>query len=205
LEGYWRLDGNSDDAAGTAHATPTGITYAAGKLSSGAVFAGTTSKIDTPVSSAFGDFTACAWFICNTTINYQRVLDKAYDVGFWLGRNASNATQWGGGVCETSGPYGIFAEFNPNGNWNHIISIRRGSTHELWANGVLANSNTVTTNPLSTHRLAIGAWAQNHGGANPAQYFQAGTIDEVGIWSRALSVEEIANLYDGGDGLSYPF
>jgi hypothetical protein len=33
----------------------------------------------------------------------------------------------------------------------------------------------------------------------------AGTFDEIGFWSRALSSEEILMLYNGGTGLSYPF
>jgi hypothetical protein len=32
-----------------------------------------------------------------------------------------------------------------------------------------------------------------------------GQIDEVGIWSRALSSTEVTKLYNGGAGLQYPF
>ncbi len=32
-----------------------------------------------------------------------------------------------------------------------------------------------------------------------------GETDEIGIWNRSLSSEEIESLYNGGDGLTYPF
>ena len=33
----------------------------------------------------------------------------------------------------------------------------------------------------------------------------AGSIDEAGIWSRALSGTEITELYNAGAGITYPF
>jgi hypothetical protein len=33
----------------------------------------------------------------------------------------------------------------------------------------------------------------------------SGLIDEVGIWSRALTGAEVTSLYNGGAGLQYPF
>jgi hypothetical protein len=32
-----------------------------------------------------------------------------------------------------------------------------------------------------------------------------GTIDEIGVWNRALTAAEVATLYNSGAGLSYPF
>jgi hypothetical protein len=32
-----------------------------------------------------------------------------------------------------------------------------------------------------------------------------GLIDEVGIWSRVLTAAEIAILYNGGSGITFPF
>jgi hypothetical protein len=32
-----------------------------------------------------------------------------------------------------------------------------------------------------------------------------GSIDEVGIWKRALTADEVTTLYNSGDGLTYPF
>jgi len=51
----------------------------------------------------------------------------------------------------------------------------------------------------TTNALNIGA---NYLG-NTANY--NGIIDEVGVWSRALTSTEVSDLYNSGDGLTYPF
>ena len=48
------------------------------------------------------------------------------------------------------------------------------------------------------------AWLGTRGFGGASQYF-AGTIDEVGIWSRALTSTEVTSLYNGGAGFQYPF
>jgi len=35
--------------------------------------------------------------------------------------------------------------------------------------------------------------------------FFTGQIDDLSIWNRALSTEEMDRLYNGGNGLQYPF
>ncbi len=32
-----------------------------------------------------------------------------------------------------------------------------------------------------------------------------GIVDEVGLWSRALTIAEVTALYNAGAGLAYPF
>lgn len=69
------------------------------------------------------------------------------------------------------------------------------------------NATEESTSPVAsagsisagTNNARIGR-AANVAGA----YFQ-GRIDEVGIWSRALSGAEITQLYNSGNGLTYPF
>jgi hypothetical protein len=57
----------------------------------------------------------------------------------------------------------------------------------------------VTAFPDNTSPFSIGTWP-GIGGQN-----FLGEIDEVGIWSRALTSGEISDLYNSGSGLSYPF
>lgn len=40
---------------------------------------------------------------------------------------------------------------------------------------------------------------------NFAKRYFTGDVDEVGIWSRALTSAEVTTLYNGGNGLTYPF
>jgi len=43
-----------------------------------------------------------------------------------------------------------------------------------------------------------------YSGGTPEGFFD-GMIDEVGVWSRLLTSDEVTTLYNAGAGLSYPF
>jgi hypothetical protein len=143
------------------------------------------------LTNAFGDFTACLWFKASATIdNHERLIDKNYVNGFWIGRNGTGAPNlWGGGVRESVAPYGIFVTL-PDGQWNHICSIRSGTTHFIIGNGgAVSTSNTVSSSALSADTTALGTEY-----VSGVSFFD-GQIDDVRIYDRALSFAEVKSLY----------
>ena len=60
---------------------------------------------------------------------------------------------------------------------------------QIYVNGKLENSATTTLTPLASHTLVIGSLATTN-------YFTNGTIDEVMVWNRALSEQEINATYN---------
>lgn len=202
LIGYWKMDetsGNAIDSSGNNYTgTPTGTTVTSGKYGNARSFNGS-ERITTTNAQQLSDFTISVWFKDDgVTTAYERLVDKSYTGGFWLGRNGSTASSWGGGILEGSAPYGIFGTFT-DGQWNHMISIRRGTTHELYANGILVASNTVSSSLLDTTAIQIGNGTTNQGATS--------TIDEVRVYNRALSPAEVQALYNWAPGpiLYYPF
>ena len=86
-----------------------------------------------------------------------------------------------------------------DGNW-HFAAIRLTPTSfKIWLDGN-SNSQEGTFNSISpSSYFAIGSnW---DGGF----ILWNGQIDNVGIWGRGLSDGEIAELYNSGNGLEYPF
>jgi len=84
--------------------------------------------------------------------------------------------------------------------WQHVIMQWNTTTVEFWVNGdrkQQANvGNLVTEEVNGNHRLCNKA-------AGTANTF-LGIIDEVGIWNgTVLTPEQIADLYNGGDGITY--
>jgi hypothetical protein len=157
------------------------------------VFDGIEEYIDvSSISSISGDFTVGIWFYTTATsdIYYRRIVDFDYVTGFWLGRNG-NTNSWGGGILEGNAPYGIYLPFT-NGQWHYLVSIRNGSTHTLYGDGITSTtSNTVSTGNLSsTTKLLI---AREPGGAN--QFFN-GRIAQVQIYNRALTQQEVLQNYN---------
>jgi len=78
------------------------------------------------------------------------------------------------------------------GEWIYVVGTLNGTTLNLYFNGVLEGTGTFSgTRGSLTSDLAIGR-------RSGASYFK-GAIDEVRIYNRALSTEEVQDLYDGID------
>ncbi|MDT0650411.1 LamG-like jellyroll fold domain-containing protein [Autumnicola edwardsiae] len=71
------------------------------------------------------------------------------------------------------------------GQWNHFAFVRKGTSMSLFINGV----KDITTNSYWSGNFPIEAIGRGNAG------FFGGRLDEVKIWNRALSYEEIANNY----------
>lgn len=83
--------------------------------------------------------------------------------------------------------------------WYHVVGIRSGSNISLYVNNVLQQTTSATSDDLSNaNSLYFGA--RNTGSLD--RYFD-GIQDEIGVWTRALSAEEVSALYNSGSGLPY--
>ena len=92
--------------------------------------------------------------------------------------------------------------------WHHIATVYTGTTGQLedvsmYIDGVLVsvadlNTSTPVNTMLSTNKLSIGSRV----GVNTNVY--SGLMDEVGIWSRALSPAEIGQLASGAVPIPEP-
>lgn len=210
LSCYYKLDGNSNKSFGTNNGTDTSMTYGTGKIDQGAVFNGSTSKILVNDSADFtfgsSDFSCSVWIKRAVTGARQIFIGQSNSGGLngtisfiieasaanliiatvCVGSTASTATQATGTVNDT--------------NWHHIVLVRDSGTIRLYidgsANGTASISGTVND---SSNPFGIGV------GGSLASLLFNGTIDEVGVWKRKLDTTEITQLYNNGNGLSYPF
>lgn len=88
--------------------------------------------------------------------------------------------------------------------YNHIVITVNDNVAKGYFNGVL--EKTVTFNE-TIGQLGIKYLLGNDADGNNSLYAPYGAcIDEVGIWDRVLTDNEVAELYRAGnDGVSYPF
>jgi hypothetical protein len=80
------------------------------------------------------------------------------------------------------------------GTWNHMVVSYDGTTFKEHINGQLSREWPTTGLPLgdaNRQSLAVAAWPQHGFGYD-------GLIDELRIYSRALSADEVSRLYDPG-------
>ena len=155
-------------------------------------FDGTNDFVLTNYNIALTDFTFCLWFKAPDSTNdgADRLLDKNYALGMWLGKNTTGApNSWGGGVRESSAPYGIYLTLT-DGQWHFLASTRSGTTHTLYGDGISnTTSNTVSATALSTDNMTISS---GYGGG---EYFK-GNIAQTQIYNRALSASEVLQNFN---------
>jgi len=77
--------------------------------------------------------------------------------------------------------------------WSFVVGTYDGQELKLYVNGTLADNKTYTDNIThSTNDLLIGQ------GTGSSAYSWDGLIDEVSIWNRSLSAEQIREMYLAG-------
>jgi len=84
----------------------------------------------------------------------------------------------------------------PDSNWYHIVTTFNNGTAIIYRNGVSFTSKTMSVSAVSLSSTIQQIGARVVGGS--VGYF-GGTIDEVRIYNRALSAEEVRYHYNHGE------
>jgi hypothetical protein len=196
LVSYYKMEGNSTDFWGTNNGTDTSITYGTsyGKINQGASFNGSSSKITTSYTglSGMAAGTVNFWVFSSTlsTLTDKHVVAAdTYNHNNYCGISNTGKAFFG---MQTQGDL-AGATTLPNSTWVMLTFTWGPGGHQIFVNGSLDASNSNTA-----------AWDNNgqvmyFGAAVYSSYFP-GSIDEIGIWSKALSTQEISDLYNGGTG-----
>lgn len=213
LIGFWKMDETSGSSIGdllvTGKGTASGTNIATGKIGSARSFNGSTDYISIPsfrgVASG-SQISFGAWFNPSKIDNTQNIILDASVVPNVApvirleisGNNrintlVGNGSGWCSGFINTvmGGP-----TLTPN-TWYHAIAVWNGSALKLYLNGseVASVSSACTLGALNA--LTIGRYVGAVG------YEFPGLIDEAGIWNRALSVTEVSQLYNSGQGKQF--
>jgi hypothetical protein len=188
LVGYWPFNGNANDTSGNVNngtvnrAALTSDRF--GNLNSAYSFL-QNQTITVPDNTSFHltqNLSISIWVYC--LANGQTLIRKGYDYGIDIGN-----------ITDTqSGLYPIF--FTPNlftqsplklNTWNHIVAVRNNSSRFVYINGILNSTlNNSTSFAITNNLLTIGSWNGEPINAK---------LDDIGIWNRALTQDEITNLY----------
>jgi len=95
--------------------------------------------------------------------------------------------------------------FDVNGydttSFYHLVITYDGATVKTYINNTEVGSQATTFNGFGSFQAYLGSYSNSF----TATRSYDGLIDEVSTWSRTLSTYDIADLYNSGVGLSYPF
>lgn len=206
LLNYWSFEGNFNDTAGTAvgststtadNGTPANASVATiqpgGPLGQYLQLRGSHVAVpNSPDILAAGEsLTISAWFSVNQfTTAWQALIAHGEGSDYRIARHDVNPVMsYAGGAGDIFGGIDV-----TDGEWHHVVAI---SEHQvstrLWVNGELV----ATGNPPT---LSNGGPAALQIGANPGAAGRDwnGSIDDVAMWDRPLTDEEIGELYTKG-------
>ncbi|MGZ3725474.1 MAG: LamG domain-containing protein [Pseudobdellovibrio sp.] len=202
------------------NANGAGMTYiAAGKINNGITFDGTDDSINTTyVQTNVSSFTVATWFKTNTGGNGVFWQDRGSGAGLSITLGIGNNP---GGCAAGKISYGIDSNsiyigkctsstYNDN-TWHHVVGVWSGTSGSALSSGQFTiyvdGSNVAQTNtsvgtaptaPISgLGNSRIGrhdAWGVNY----------AGSLDEMIVWNRALTANEVQQIYRrGGNNLKF--
>ena len=199
LQAFYKLSDTSDSSGNNRTLTNNGnVTFASGKVGNAAVFDG--SNYLTLENANTGESAASffCWAKRQNTASYNAFGMSGIDAdGTWLLFYNGNTLAFGANIVEAGWSDKAFGVSDvPENVWTHVGFTYDGTNISLYVNGSLDSATPYTGNFVrSTNTLYIG----KEGSWNSQNY--AGQIDAVGIWNRALTGAEVAELYNNGTGI----
>jgi len=210
LVGWWTFDG-PDMVGGTVmdrsgrgnhgdmENMATSSAYAIGRMGQALNFDGNNDGVYFPVSSPLlspgtGDFTVTAWAYLKGPFESSHVysdIGTAGSVSLSFGTLARGSCNYSDGT-NNSNATGAVNGFT-TGRWYHVACVKKGTMAYLYRDGELDGS---TDNPSLGSVNANGVWQPVIGSYVTGANVLPGSIDDVRIYNRALSPDEIRKLYN---------
>lgn len=207
LVGWWGFNGNANDESGNSNnGTVTGATLSTdrfGNTNTAYSFNGTSNYIDAPLTTPLNTnnisgLTLYGWCNLNSLSAITAILsvsDAASSLLYGMGYDGQSTQKfWGNnGVDGSAATMSIHGLGNPVINtWYNVVITYDYSNNssKLYINGTLQNqSSNVLNRPIITN-VHIGAWVTFNG-----YWYANGKLDDLGIWNRALTQQEITTAY----------
>lgn len=209
LESYWAFENSSAaDSHSTFPFTVVGATHTTGvnqyKLGAGAfLLDGVNDDLTTATYTPFSGFNKDSIWSVSMWVRAQDLTQDAqayfthttsdnHVVGMNIQTGTDKLNWWQG-----SGDLASNTTFDDTTNWQHIVLVHRGSngTEELYQNarslGTGSDARPYSATVINIGDINTGGWEANF------------YIDELAIWTRQLSTDEIQQLYNGGAGTDY--
>lgn len=200
------FDGNVLDSISGHHGTiNNGVTFSTGKIGSEcADFDGASNTrinlgtLDVP---NVNEFSVSVWFNCRS-INDDRIISKASSANISDHIFAMILSSNVVGIRMSAGGFGTGSQLlgttNINTNiWYHMIMWYNGTLYKIYLNGVEEASASKSGSVPTSNIIYTAIGNQPSGGDN---YAFDGLIDQLVFWNKALTVQEISDLYNGGIG-----
>lgn len=208
LIGYWPFDGNGDDLSGnnlnlTLFGSPG---FETGKFDQAIALDGTGNMYaqrpidDEILDLNINDFTISIWVKYNSLEGEQVLIEKFSGSG-GPGWTLTKVVWWGQQMHFYAEP-AFWMVSDPlqitTNVWHNVVTCREGTVIKVYFNGALVTSGSGygpipdTYDPLLVGRRDY---------ADGRVFGVNGMLDDIAIWSRCLTDNEISQLWNGGNGI----
>jgi hypothetical protein len=208
LVGWWPFNGNANDESGTGNnGTVNGATLTTdrfGSINQAYNFVNSSIVVNNPTGLPTGNapYTLSCWFNNFNNDNGSMIFYGDYQ------QNQANGLRLAENYCNNSVgmPYGVVNNwfFNDCGYctndsmeikrnfWNHVLISYDGNERKLYLNNQLkASLINNNLNIVNTSSILFGLVNNSSG------YNFHGKLDDIGIWDRALTPQEVNSVYNG--------
>jgi hypothetical protein len=206
LVGWWPFNGNANDESGNGNnGTVNGATLTTDRLGNAGKaysFDGVDDQIFAGNTNLTQNYSISFWAYINSNV-------FSYPVGFGVNTLSSDGYGIGFSSSAPSAPctvpintYFVYDGLSPLGcfnlafaqnpvntlSWKNIILTKNNNTVQVYVNGILEISSTALS-LQGIINLYFGVRA------DPLFYFN-GKLDDIGLWNRPLTDQEISDLYN---------
>lgn len=184
LIAHYKLDGNANDALGKYNGTASNVTWVDGKLGKAGSFNGSTSYIETQLSTAAHNLLSVSFWIFNQNLGSHGIIGTVSSGRTFNLYRYPNMDDFHWSTGRASGVDYAVLLFD---QWTHVVLVSDGSTIKRYYNGTLKGTSA-------------GSIAKNtslvHIGRNDSGY-SAAYIDDIRFYDHALSEREVRDLSQG--------
>ena len=210
LVGYWPFNGNANDASGNGNnGTVNGATLTTdrfGNSNNAYYFDGVNDYISNILSMNSTDsLTISLWYLSPIPTNISSTHFE-----LWDSNNLSNQIHLNFSFNPI--PTGYMYTFIPGigqandsmgtrtyNAWHHIVVVKAGITETVYVDNIPNFGQfTGTNSTLNFDKFELGREFTT--GGNLTDTYYIGKLDDIGIWNRALTQQEITALYNSCQG-----
>ncbi len=216
LVAYWPLD----DAGGTtAGEVINGLdgslngdpTWVAGKVGGALDVDGDGDFVSCgfdPLLMPEEEITLQAWVYVHVYDYYEAIAANIHDTGsseggYWLGTYAGGYFGWGVTTVDQTLDYLWTPAIYLENTWYHLVATYKSGEMRLWVNGSLTDgidSTSMTGNLDYTEAPDEGFLIGRYQDDDELHESDA-IIDEVAVWNRVLTADEVSQLWNDGNGM----
>jgi hypothetical protein len=207
LVAHYRFDETSGTSAADAtgnNAPATlrgGASFAAGRQNNAVELSGTDEYVSLPanIASSYGAFSLSVWVRLNTSDGWARVFDFGTGTTrylFFTPRTPDNQARFAISTAGAGGEQRLNGAPLSTGSWHHVVVTLTGDTGVLYVNGAqVAQNASLSLAPADLGNTSANWLGRSQFTADP---YLNGRIDNLRMYSRVLSLQEVQALQAGG-------